>query len=174
MYYRTRTYLAGDWDGDYDLINQIQERNKSDNWALDFSDAHDLMQARDGSLPCTIKNSLSQRLDASKTFVLIVGKHTNDVTKGSCQYCSNYPSRCSHNGYFDFRSFVKYECEKAAREYKAGNMRIVVIYNSQYIYKDRCPESLRFIGKHIPGLGTNAYGSSVLNYLEIKKAIMNL
>ena len=25
MYYRTRTYLAGDWDGDNDLIQQIKD-----------------------------------------------------------------------------------------------------------------------------------------------------
>jgi len=89
MYYKTRTYIAGDWTGDSDLIEQLSKWNDSNYWSLSFSDAHKLTQARDSSLPCSIKRSLSERLDASKTFVLIVGKDTNSLTKGSCQYCHN-------------------------------------------------------------------------------------
>lgn len=173
--YRTRTYLAGDWDGDSDLIGKIQEWNNSDDWALSFSDAHDLMQARDGSLACSIKKSLSERMDASKTFVLIVGSKTNELTKGSCQYCPNYSSyysKCTHNGHVDYRSFIKYECEKAARDSDAGVMRIVVIYNYQNVYKDKCPDAVRYLGTHIPGRYKNDDGVEYWNYKEIKKAIM--
>lgn len=49
---------------------------KSNYWSLDFHDAHDLTQARDSSLNCSIKSSLATRLDVSKTFVLIVGNTT--------------------------------------------------------------------------------------------------
>ena len=74
--YRTKTYIAGDWTGDSNLIQQIFKWNNSERWALDFDSAHDLTQARDDSLPCSIKRSLASRLDASKTFVLIVGSQT--------------------------------------------------------------------------------------------------
>lgn len=106
---------------------------------------------------------------------MIVGDKTNSLTAGNCKYCVYYSSntgKCLHNGYVDFRSFIKYECEKAAKDNKDGVMRIVVIYNSLNIYKDRCPESLRYIGKHIVGKTRNAYGNVVFNYQEIKKAIM--
>ena len=79
MYYRTRTYLAGDWDGDKNLIQQIMDWNKNGNLALEFTDAHELKQARDGSLNCTIKNSLADRLNGSKLFVLIVGEKIHRI-----------------------------------------------------------------------------------------------
>ncbi len=86
MGYRTRTYIAAEWDGDQDAVKQLHKWNDSKYWSLSFTDAHELMQARDGSLNCSIKNSLSTRLDASKTFVLIVGSNTKTVTSGSCQH----------------------------------------------------------------------------------------
>ena len=49
--YRTKTYIAGDWTGDSNLIQQIFKWNNSERWALDFDSAHDLTQARDDSLP---------------------------------------------------------------------------------------------------------------------------
>lgn len=85
MYYRTRTYIAADWDTDSDAVEQLRKWNDGNYWSLSFSDAHDLTQARDSSLNCSIKNSLRTRLEASKTFVLIVGKNTLSVRSGSCQ-----------------------------------------------------------------------------------------
>ncbi len=35
MFYRTRTYLAGDWDGDKNLIQQIYDWKRSGYLALD-------------------------------------------------------------------------------------------------------------------------------------------
>jgi hypothetical protein len=175
MYYRTRTYLAGDWEGDEDLIQTILGWKENGHLALDFSDAHELTQSRDSSLHCSIKKSLSSRLDASKTFILVVGEHTNTVTKGSCKDCRNYSSyfqSCGAGGYADYRSFVKYECEKAARDALEGKMRIVVIYNSLRVYKERCPEIIRNIGQHIPGKCCDAYGRVKPNYQVIKNAIM--
>ena len=92
MLYRTRTYIAGDWTGDKDLIDKLYQWNDSNYWGLSFSDAHELTQARDTSLPCSIKRSLKERLDVSKRFVLIVGGSTDGLTKGSCQYCQSYSS----------------------------------------------------------------------------------
>mgnify|MGYP000094983320 CR=1 FL=1 len=78
MYYRTRTYIAGDWDHDKDAVEALYWWNESSRYGLSFSDAHELKQARDTSLNCSIKKSLAERLDASKTFILIVGEHTKE------------------------------------------------------------------------------------------------
>ena len=78
MYYRTRTYIAGDWDHDKDAVDALHRWNDSSRYGLSFSDAHELKQARDTSLNCSIKKSLAERLDASKTFILIVGEHTKE------------------------------------------------------------------------------------------------
>ena len=74
MYYRTKTYLAGDWDGDRDAIDKIHEWNGSDYYSLfDFVDVHEFVQARDDSLPCSIKRSLAERMRMCKNFLIIVG-----------------------------------------------------------------------------------------------------
>ncbi|MDO4487647.1 MAG: molecular chaperone Tir [Eubacteriales bacterium] len=175
MYYRTRTYLAGDWDGDSSLIQQIYDWNNNGHLSLDFTDAHDLTRARDGSLNCTIKASLSKRLNASKTFVLIVGDKTNTVTSGSCQHCENYSSyyhRCSRRESIDFRSYVEYECEKAARDYCNNEMKIVVIYNYLSVHRDKCPKAVRDIGTHIAGVVRANNGDTKFDYQTIKNAIM--
>lgn len=176
MYYRTRTYLAGDWDGDNNLIKKIKEWKDNGYLALDFTDAHDLTQARDESLNCTIKDSLSTRLNASKTFVLIVGDKTDSVTSGSFRYCQEYRSSyqwCSRGKSPDLRSYVKYECEKAARDYRNGEMKIAVIYNYMSVHKDKCPEAVRNIGDHIAGITRDINGNLKFDYQAIKNAIMN-
>lgn len=52
--YRTRTYIAGDWDNDKDAVDQLHKWNDSNYWSLSFTDAHDLTSSRDSSLNCTI------------------------------------------------------------------------------------------------------------------------
>lgn len=174
--YRTRTYLAGDWDGDSNLINKIKEWNDNGYLALDFTDAHALTQARDGSLNCTIKNSLAWRMNASKRFVLIVGDKTDTVTSGSCQYCEDYKSffqECNRKHSVDLRSYVKYECEIAARDYRSNKIKVVVIYNFMNVYKYKCPEAVRNIGIHIPGIICDSNGNKRFDYQAIKNAIMS-
>ena len=170
MTYRTKTYIAGDWTGDQDLISQLYSWNNRDDLRLSFTDAHELTQARDTSLPCSIKRSLAERLDASKTFVLIVGKDTDKLTKGSCRYCNSYDSyhgSCHRGHYVDYRSFIRYECEKAQRD----GIRIVVLYNYADVNRSKCPDILRYEGTHI-----NAYyyqgGKAYWNYSKIKDALM--
>ena len=87
---RTDTYIAADFDNDKNAIEYIYQLKKKG--IIYFKDAHDEMQANDGSLYCSIKNSLKKRLDLSNKFVLIVGEKTNIVTKGNCMYCSSYNS----------------------------------------------------------------------------------
>ena len=141
MAYRTKTYVAGDWTGDKDAIDKLYQWNDSNYWSLSFTNAHDLTQAKDSSLNCTIKRSLKTRLDASKTFVLVVGEKTNSVTAGGCQLCGSYnswTSSCAKGYSVDYRSYFKYECDKAA---EAG-IKIVVLYNSTYVSKSKCPDSV--------------------------------
>ena len=69
---RTKTYIAADFDHDKDAVDLLYYWKNNKNLSFDFQDAHDLTQARDTSLYCSIKKSLRLRLNESKTFVLIV------------------------------------------------------------------------------------------------------
>jgi len=168
--YRTRTYIAGAWIEDQDLINQLYRWNASNYWGLSFSDAHELTQARDASLPCSIKRSLRVRMNRSKAFILVVSPMIAVLRKGSCQYCGLYLSnyhRCLSSMHVDMRSFIEYECEMAARD----NMRIVVLYNSLNVDKTQCPEAVRYEGQHIAAK-TNSNGRVDWDYQSIKNAII--
>jgi len=172
IYYRTKTYIAGDWTGDKDLIEKLYEWNDNKRLNLHFIDAHELTQARDSSLYCSVKRSLSERLNVSKTFVLIVGSETLKLTKGSCRYCSSYDwyHRSCHGGYsVDLRSYISYECEKAARD----GLKIIVIYNYAHVDKTKCPDVVKNKGKHLNGYYKGTDGKEYWNYLEIKNAIMD-
>lgn len=147
MVYRTKTYIAAEWTGDKDAVDQLIKWNNSNYWGLSFNDAHDLQQARDGSLNCSIKKSLKGRLDASKTFVLIVGANTKSVRNGSCQYCDSYNSHttaCAKGYYVDYRSYIEYECNTAVSD----AIKIVILYNAATIDKSKCPDNIKNIGTH--------------------------
>lgn len=60
---REYVYLAGDFDHDGDVVKQIQKWNKDPNKDLKFKDAHEITQARDESLNCSIKESLLRRMN---------------------------------------------------------------------------------------------------------------
>lgn len=170
MTYRTKTYIAGDWDHDKDAVDQIYKWKNGNKWNLDFHDAHELKQARDTSLPCSIKASLKARLDASKTFVLIVGDHTDSLTKGSCHLCGSYNSYlgyCARGYSVDKRSFIKYECDKAV---EAG-MKIVVLYNDISVDKSKCPAGVRNRGIHAPMVFKHTDGKLYWNYFSVKNAL---
>lgn len=168
MLYRTRTYIAADWTGDKEIVGKLREWNDSGWYALNFSDAHDLTQSRDTSLPCTIKKSLSERLNGSKTFVLIVGANTKSLTKGACRYCSSYNwGTCSRYYNVDNRSFIEYECEKAIKD----NLKIVVIYNYANVDKSKCPDCIKYYGTHIPAYYYANDGKCYWNIARIKEAI---
>lgn len=177
--YRTCTYIAADWTGDKDLIDKLDEWNKNDYLGLSFTDAHDLTQSRDTSHPCSIKQNLRKRLNVSKTFVLIAGTNTANLTKGGCRYCPNYVKPyygnpyCISYGTIDHRSFIEYECQMAMKDYNDGLIKkIVVIYNGclSPIYS-RCPWIPQSVGTHIGSDTINASGVRVWNYSAIKRAI---
>ena len=147
--YRTRTYIAADFDHDKDAVDQLHKWNDSNHWSLSFSDAHDLQSSSDNSLYCSIKSSLKYRMDGSNTFVLIVGNNTDKLTKGGCQNCASYNSytySCARGRSVDYRSYIEFECDKAV---EAG-IKIIVLYNATKIDKSKCPEAVRYLGTHKP------------------------
>lgn len=167
--YRTRTYIAGDWDHDKDAVDQLHKWNDSKYWSLSFTDAHDLISANDSSLNCSIKASLKKRLDISKTFVLIVGEQTNSVTAGSCRWCGSYNSytyHCAKNYSVDYRSYIKYECDKAI---EAG-IKIIVLYNTTKVERNKCPEVVRWEGTHTAMVYKGDDGKYYWDYQAVKKA----
>ena len=171
MAYRTKTYIAGDWDGDKSVIDKLYSWKNDNRLNLDFHDAHEMAQSRDTSLPCSIKASLKKRLDASKTFVLIVGNHTKNLTKGGCEFCTSYNGYghyCARGYCASGESFVDYECRMALE----ARMKIIVIYNSTVVNRSLCPNQLKSVGTHIPfyyDIGLTRY----YNYNAVKTAVMN-
>lgn len=171
MVYRTRTYIAGDWDHDKDAVDQLHKWNDSNYWSLSFTDAHDLTQSNDGSLNCSIKASLKKRMDSSKRFVLIVGASTDTVTAGGCSHCRSYNSwtkACAKGRSVDYRSYIKYECDKAL---EAG-IKIIVLYKDESVNKSRCPEAVRNFGVHAP-MVYKKDGKYYWDYNLVKKAFDN-
>lgn len=167
---RTKTYIAGDWTGDKSTIEQLYKWNDSKYWGLSFHDAHEYTQARDSSLNCSIKNSLKTRMDISKTFVLIVGENTKSLRAGRCSYCNSYNSwsrACERGYYVDDRSYVEYECDIAVD----AEIKIVVLYTSTVVDKNKCPDAVKYRGNHIP-MYIKENGNLYWNYEAIKNAIM--
>lgn len=170
MTYRTKTYIAADWDQDEDAVNQLHKWNDSNHWSLSFHDAHEITKAKDSSLYCSIKSSLKTRMDVSKTFILIVGDTTNIITKGSCAYCGSYNSwtqSCARGHSVDFRSFVKFECAKAI---EAG-IKIVVLYKSTVVSKSKCPDAVKNVGTHVAMWYKGSDGQIYWDYNAVKKAL---
>ena len=121
---REYVYLAGDFDHDGDVVKQIQKWNKDPNKDLKFKDAHEITQARDESLNCSIKESLLRRMNESHTFVIVVGNNTKMVRAGSCSYCmSYYNGRCYRDNECNCRThtccrvhFLRYTEERTQTE----------------------------------------------------------
>ncbi len=169
MVHRTKTYIAADWDNDFDAVERLHKWNDNPFYSkLDFVDVHEFVQARDTSLYCTIKRSLNERMDMSKTFILIVGSKTNSVTKGGCQYCERYvnlPWRpyCQSGNSVNYKSYIEHECELAIK----NELYIVVLYNSNYVYKELCPKVIRDIGVHTAMKENGTY-----SYWKVRDAIL--
>ena len=177
---RTRTYIAGEWDGDSDAIQQIYKWNEGNKWNFHFVDAHGFKQCYDSSMPCTIKDNLSERMGRTKTFVLVVGNNTKSTRKGSCAYqdCGNKSFSFMMGTYtctvlgktYSTESFIDYECRLAYR-YRA-DVKIVVLYNAASIDKSKCPEILRGVGVHKEMKSYNTtWGRYMFDYNKVRKAI---
>lgn len=108
-------------------------------------------------------------MDASKRFVLIVGDHTDSVTKGSCQWCWSYRcgyKLCNVGKYVTFESYIEYECRIA----KEAGVEIVFLYNSARMNKSLCPEVIRGCGVHAP-MKSRSKGYLDWDYQQVKKAL---
>ena len=165
---RDCTYIAADFDHDKKAVDVLYQM-KSKGYIV-LKDAHQLQQSNDSSLACSIKKSLKVRMDSSYKFVLIVGNHTDTVSKGGCQLCSSYnsyTSSCARGHSVDYRSFIKYECDMAV---KAG-IKIVVLYNNFKIDKTLCPEAVRYIGTHCQMWYIGADGKYYWDYNRIARAM---
>lgn len=168
-FYRTRTYIAADFDHDKDAVDQLHKWNNDDYWSLTFTDAHELQTSNDSSLYCSIKSSLKMRMDHSKTFVLIVGDYTKSITKGGCQYCGSYNSYnrwCARSrSVVDYRSYIEYECEKAV---EAG-IKIIILYKAITVNRSKCPDTVKYLGYHTAMICYKS-GKYYWDYVTVKKA----
>ena len=155
---KIKTYIAGDWDHDKDLIDilknilkeiMLEENSNGKDLKSYFTDIHEKIQISDDNPYCIIKKSLDERFERSKLFILIVGKHTNKLKKGICSFCKHYNKKrktCSIDNDVDKRSYIKYECDKAFE----NDLKIIVIYKDYKVERKKCPEILREEGTHIP------------------------
>lgn len=52
-------------------------------------------------------------------------------------------------------------------------MKVVAIYNYMSVHREKCPEAVRNIGTHIPGITRDSNGNPKYDYQAIKNAMMN-
>lgn len=166
MIYRTRTYIAADWENDKEAVEILQYWNKSQYWGLSFGDAHELSQCRnDDTNNCNIKRNCSQNLEYSKNFILIIGNNTKNLRAGYCMYCKAY-NYCTYT-YKTNKSFIEYECDYARR----NQLPAIVLYNSYYVDKSKCIDTFLDIAKcHAPMLKHSAFGTLEWDYQAVKRA----
>ena len=166
MIYRTKTYIAADWETDKNAVDILNYWNNSNHWGLSFGDAHELSQCRsDSTNNCNIKKNCSQNLEHSKCFVLIVGEHTKTLRAGYCMYCKSH-NYCSYT-YKTNKSFVEFECDYSVR----NGLPIIVLYNSTYVDKKKCIDSVVNIAKcHVPMIRRNFNGDLEWDYQSVKAA----
>lgn len=81
MTYRNKTYVAFDGTNDIRYYRLMQAWKAKDSNSFNFFDAHSLNSARDSSLEQSIKRQLSERMNNSKLFVLLIGEKTKFLTK---------------------------------------------------------------------------------------------
>lgn len=166
------------------LINELGKENRRTNGGVEayiysrFTNKHgQLASALDYCLNSTketfsvkqFKSSLKTRMDASKTFVLIVGDQTASVTAGSCRWCGSYNSytyRCAKGYSVDYRSFIKFECDKAV---EAG-IKIIVLYKATRVDRSKCPEAVRYVGTHASMIYKGNDGNYYWDYQSVKDA----
>lgn len=170
MNYRTRTYIAADWTGDKNAVDQLIKWNNSKHWGLSFGDAHELSQClSDDTNNCNIKKNCSQNLDHSKSFVLIVGNKTNTLRNGYCMYCKAYGT-CRYT-YKTNKSYVEFECDYAIK----NNIPIIVLYNSTKVEQSKCISSVVDIAKaHRRMIFRHTDGQLYWDYQSVKAAFETL
>lgn len=169
---RTKTYIAADWVGDKDAVDKLYEWSSDLELALSFIDPRDLIQEGDGILnSCTIRDSMSDRLDTAKAFVLIVGNNTKSLSAGSCHFCGNFSgwsNTCTLGRGISIRGYIEHECKKAVHD----GLRIVVLYNATSVDKSKCPDVVKDIGTH-EAMRCGKDGEDRWDYQAVREALPN-
>jgi hypothetical protein len=81
MGYRNKTYVAFDGDTDIKYYRMMCAWKEHEHIDFNFSNAHDLNTARDGSAEESIKAQLRLRMADSKQMLLLVGEKTRFLRK---------------------------------------------------------------------------------------------
>ncbi len=81
MAYRNKTYVCFDADTDIHYYRLMQAWKENDKIAIDFHNAHDINNIKDGSSEETIKKKLRERLANTKVLVVLIGKSTKNLYK---------------------------------------------------------------------------------------------
>ena len=81
MAYRNKTYVAFDADNDIHYYRLMQAWKQNDNTDFNFFDSHELNRLLPTSGEETIKRKLRERLQNSKTFIILIGKQTRYLYK---------------------------------------------------------------------------------------------
>jgi hypothetical protein len=79
MSYRNKTYVAFDADTDMHYYRIMQAWKENDKIDFDFHNAHELNNIMIWSSEETIKRRLRERLNNTKYFILLIGKHTKSL-----------------------------------------------------------------------------------------------
>ena len=117
----------------------------------------------------SIKDSLSKRLDASRTFILSDGNSTKTVRSERYQYCKNYKTytyTCVHRYSVNYRSYIEHEFGKAVRD----GLRIMVLYNAATVNKTKCPHLIKKVGTHV-AMCCYGNGQYYWDYQTVKNVI---
>lgn len=114
MAYTNKTYVAFDADNDMRYYRLMQARKHNDNTSFNFYDAHDLNNLMSRASEDTIKWKLNERLNNTKTFILLVWEKTKYLYK-----------------------FVRWEIEQAIK--KDIPIIVVNLNGKRSIDWDNCP-----------------------------------
>lgn len=118
MTYTNKTYVAFDADNDMRYYRLMQARKHNDNTSFNFYDAHDLNNLMSFSSEETIKWKLSERLNNTKTFILLVWEKTKYLYK-----------------------FVRWEIEQAIK--KDIPIIVVNLNGKRFVDSENCPALAR-------------------------------
>lgn len=81
MTYRNKAYIAFDGDNDMPSYRIMTAWANNSNFDFELHNAHDLNEATDSSQEESIKKQLRKRFANSKLLILLIGKHTKNLTK---------------------------------------------------------------------------------------------
>lgn len=81
MAYKKQIYIAFDADNDIHYYYLMKAWKQNDNTVFDFKNAHEVNTINIFDSEQTIKRKLRERMESSKVFILLIGKHTKNLYK---------------------------------------------------------------------------------------------